>query len=244
MTGCLDDRLRDDIEEFLGAAVNNDAERLTDVVIRLATVPHNFDRAGFESNVIEFLDEYQDEPIESWDFGALMNDFTDIVRRHQIQLPTNVSLLLRMLVELEGTSRLLSPSFNLPDLIRPYLEDSVLRKFDLALIARQVGRNARDWERLVRNVPRELNELMLRARQGTLAIKMEHRGMEATVNRLIYAVLTASLILGSSQLWSREIEPLIYGQSVPGVLCAVGALILSMRLLRAIELFGGLGREE
>ena len=244
MTGRLDDRLRGDIEEMLGAAINTDSERLTDAVVRLATVPQNFDRAAFEADVSEFLDEYADQPLESWDFGAVVNDGTGIVRRHRIQLPASVSLLLRMLVELEGTARLLSPTFSLGELLEPYAHKAFHRKLDPERFARRLARDTRDWERLFQNLPRELSELLQRARQGTLDIHLQHRGLDATVNRLIYGVLTAALVLASSQLWSREIPPLIWGQSLPGVACAAGAAVLAVRLLRAIEGFGGLGRRE
>jgi hypothetical protein len=61
---------------------------------------------------------------------------------------------------------------------------------------------------------------------------------------LIYGVLTAALILGASQLWSREIPPLIWGQSVAGVTCAAAAAVLGARLLRAIESSGKLDRRK
>ncbi len=107
-----------------------------------------------------------------------------------------------------------------------------------------MARDTRDWERLFHNLPRELSELVQRARQGTLDIHLQHRGLDATVNRLIYGVLTGALILGASQLWSREIPPLIWGQSLPGVVCAAAAAVLAVRLLRAIESFGSLGRRQ
>ena len=244
MTGRLDDRLRGNIEEMLGAAIDTDSERLTDAVLRLATVPQSFDRAAFEADVSEFLDEYADQPLENWDLGAVINDFTGIVRRHRIQLPTSLSLLLRMLVELEGTAQLLSPTFSLGGVLQPYAHKAFLRKLDPGRLARRLARDTNDWERLFQNLPRELSELLQRARQGTLDIHLRHLGLDSAVNRLVYGVLTAALILGASQLWSREIPPLIWGQSLPGVACAAAAAVLAIRLLRAIESFGSLGRRQ
>ena len=244
MTGRLDDKLRGEIEELLSAAVNNDSERLTDAVLRLATAPKKFDRTAFEVDVSEFLDEYGDANIDDWDFTAVVNDLTGIIRRYRIQLPANVSLLMRMLCELEGTAGLLNPSFSMNGLLEPYLQDSVKRKFDPKLLAKRIMRNAGEWERIVDRAPRDLSELMDSARKGELAVHLEHENLDSIINRLIYGILTASLILGSSQLWSREIEPLFYGQSVPGVICGIAAFILSARLLRSIERFGGLGSSE
>ena len=97
---------------------------------------------------------------------------------------------------------------------------------------------------MFRALPRDLGELLRRPRDGRLDVHLQHRGLDATINRLIYGVLTAALVLAASQLWSREIPPLFGGLSLPGTVCAAGAAVLGVRLLRAIDGFGGLGRRD
>jgi ubiquinone biosynthesis protein len=109
---------------------------------------------------------------------------------------------------------------------------------------RQLWRSWRDWQRLLDIAPRELAEMLERIRQGTLDVHLQHRGLDATLNRVIYGVLSAALILASAQLLAGAVPPLLWGLSVLGVLGAAGALVLTVRLLWAIRRFGGLGRHE
>ena len=244
MTGRLDDRLRENIEDIVAAAVKQDAELLADAVLRFGGVSPELDRQAFEADINEFVAEYGDQTLESWDFSALINDLTGIIRRHRIYLPADVSMLLRMLVVLEGSVRLLSPTFSLGKELKPYIDRSVLRRLSPQNIWRRLERSYRDWDRLLERLPRELQELVVRFREGTLDIHLQHHGLNATVNRLVYGLLTGALILGATTLWAREIPPLLGGLSLPGTGCAVLALVLGVRLLRSIENVGGLGKKK
>jgi ubiquinone biosynthesis protein len=56
----------------------------------------------------------------------------------------------------------------------------------------------------------------------------------------VLGILTAAIFLGSSELWSREAPPLLYGVSVFGALGYVLSLFLGWRLLRAIRKSGNI----
>jgi len=47
--------------------------------------------------------------------------------------------------------------------------------------------------------------------------------------------LTGCLFLGSSLLWSRQIPPVLFGASLPGVLGCAASVILGLLILRAIR---------
>src|SRR5207302_6838104 len=113
MVGRLDEHLRDDIEALVLALVQNDAGRLAEVIVRAGRVPPQFDPTALTADVADFLDSHRGRPLDQLDLSAALNELTEIVRRFHVILPTPVAMLLKVLVMLEGTGRLLSPSFNL-----------------------------------------------------------------------------------------------------------------------------------
>lgn len=66
--------------------------------------------------------------IDDLDLSDALDTFTGILRTHQILLPAGISLLIRVLVILEGTSRLLDRNFSLAELIQPYAVKSDRQK--------------------------------------------------------------------------------------------------------------------
>jgi ubiquinone biosynthesis protein len=243
-TARLNDATREAVEDLLLAAQARDTERMADAVVRVGRPRPGLDRGALEDDLAVFVDQYAAQPIESWDFGGLLGELAAIIRRHRILLPAPVSQLLRVLIVLEGTARHLSPRFSLGELLRPWARRALGRRLSPRRLQRRLWRSGRDWQRLFDIAPRELAEMLERIRQGTLDVHLQHRGLDATLNRVIYGMLSAALILASAQLLAGAVPPLLWGLSVLGVVGAVGALVLTLRLLWAIRRFGGLGRHE
>src|SRR5205085_1479270 len=112
-------RMRDDFEDVLMAVVNKDSHRLTTLITRIGSVPPELDQTAFQADVTDFLYFYAGTSLNELNLGAALNQLTEIIRRYHILLPAGVAMLIKVLVMLEGTSRLCSPTFNLVELMKP-----------------------------------------------------------------------------------------------------------------------------
>jgi len=231
MVGRLDEDLRDRLESLIVAIYHRDAERLTEAVTVIGASPPT-DPQGLKSEIQDFVQDFADQPLSEFDLSAALNRMTDIIRRFGILLPPEVALLLRTLVVLEGSARQLSPSFSLAEVINLYVREHGVGQL-WKRFRRKVKRTARDWQRFLSDLPRELDEIMRRFKDGKLDIHHEHKGIERTVNRLVRGIITAALIMGSSMLWSNKTPPLIYETSVFGVMGFATAMYLAIRLIRS-----------
>lgn len=174
------------------------------------------------------------------DLSAALNSIADIVRRYNVALPPPLSLLLRTLVQLEGTAQKLSPQFSLAEVIRPFYTEMVRRRLSPRRILSRVRRTYRDWERLVESLPRDLGDLVSRVRDGTFSVHLYHRNLDPVVNRLVLGLVTAALIVSSSLLWSAKAPPTLGGVSIIGGAGYLVAVYLGWRLLRSIKKSGDL----
>ena len=240
MTGRLDTEMREELEGLLLAAVDNDPDRLTDHVYRIATVPRSSDRNALRRDIDDFLSEYVYVSIDDLDLTASLDAFTDILRTHHILLPAGISMLLRVLVMLEGTSRLLDRNFSLAELIKPYAVKSVRRRYSPEKLLRQAKDTYRDWDRVLKILPRELFDILIRIREGRFDVSIEHRRLEKVVKWLVHGMLSAALFIGGSMILSREIPPMVAGISVIGASVSLLGLFLGYRLVRAMHKSGEL----
>jgi ubiquinone biosynthesis protein len=238
MVGRIDDDLREQVEDMLLAAVDQDAARLTSIVVKLGRVPAGLDRDQLQTEIDEFVSDYRDQSIEEFDLSGALNGIVAIIRRHQIILPARMALLLKVLVMLEGTSRQLSPRFSLAELLRPYREKAIQRRLSPQRMWRKLQTAYRDWNHLLEILPEDLSDILSRMKSGSFDIHLEHRRLEAMINRLVLGIITAALFVGSATLWSREVPPVIGGYSLPGVLGCVLAVFLGWRVTRAIKRSG------
>jgi len=238
MVGRLDEELRQGIEELLVAVSERDAGRLTEVVLRLSDAPPNCPREQVRADLNELLTDYVGQPLEDFKVGEVLARLVEIVRRYQMALPPELAQLLRTLVLLEGTSRLLDPDFSLAEVLRPYYFKMMRRRFAPQRILAHLRRSVRDWERFLEVLPLNLGDVLDRLRSGKFEIRLDHRHLEPSINRLVMGLLTASLFLGSTLLWSLKAPPVLGGVSVFGAAGYLLAMWWGWRLFRAIHRSG------
>jgi ubiquinone biosynthesis protein len=240
MVGRVDEATREQIEDLLMAAVDQDTERLLDAVVDIGELPPDFHRASLRADLDEFVDIYGSLSIDQFDLSGALNEMTEIIRKHHILLPSRVSMLIKMLVMLEGTSQQLSPEFNIVELLEPYRVESIKRRMSPQRMLRKLQNAQRDWFQLAETFPRDISDLMGRVRKGSFDVKLEHRRLDSIVNRLVLGILSAALFVGSASLLSSDVKPLLWDTSVPGALGCLVAVGIGFTLIRAIKKSGSI----
>lgn len=239
MVGVLDDTSRSNVETMLEAVVEQDNRLLEDVIRRVGSTPENLDREALRQDLAEFISDYVDVPIRLLNISAVLTNVTSIVRKHSIVLSPPYAMLIKVLVMLEGTSRLLNPRFNLAELLLPYYQNSLMRKLNFKGQLMYARRLLVDFSQLVRDLPNNVGTLLDQLETGKFSIRLEHRRIESAVNRMVQGLLTTALFTGSSMLWSSQTPPTIYGTSIFGSIGCFVAVLMGIRLVRAIQHSGG-----
>ncbi|MBX7167594.1 MAG: AarF/ABC1/UbiB kinase family protein [Pirellulales bacterium] len=242
MVGRIDEQLREDIEEMVLAVVAGDAAQLTLVITRVGEVPAACDRSALAVDVADFVAFYTTQRLDEFNLSGALNELTEMIRRYQITLPARVAMLLKVLVMLEGTSRLLSPQFNLLEVMRPHQREMLWRRMSPVRRVRKLRRIYREFEHLVEVLPRGIHEIMDQVQSGKFDVHLDHRGLAPSVNRLVFGMITSALFLGSALMLSQRVPPLVADTSVLGAAGVTLSLILALRLLRAINKSGHLER--
>ncbi len=243
MVGRLEDSLREQVEDLLVAITSHDSRRLTSVVLRIGTTPLGLDDVALATDLAAFVEQYAYQSLDRFDLTGAFHEFMEIVRRYGILLPSSVALLIKVLLMLEGTARLLEPDFSLMEMIEPYRGTILRRRLSPLRQARKLRNLGSELEQLALIAPRRLREILEQVQRGKFDVHLDHRGLEPSVNRLVLGMLTSALFLGSSLLVSRDVWPL-QGVSMPGAIGVVLSALLGIRLLRAIRKSGRLDRRE
>lgn len=253
MVGRIEERLREDIEEMLLAITSRDVSMLTSVIVRMGETPPDLDERALAVDVADFLGDYASQPLEHLALGQALSDMTQIIHRYKIKLPPQVAMLLKTLITLEGTGKLLSPSFSLIELLQPLHRRMLLRRLSPKRQLRKFMRFYVEAERLAEILPRRLTEILEQIQAGKFDVHLYHRALEPSVNRLVLGMLTSALFLGSSWVLSNKVPPLLFPDntylgfhqiSVLGLSGCLVSILLGLRLLRAIGKSGHLDSKD
>jgi ubiquinone biosynthesis protein len=255
MVGRIDERLREDIEEMLLAIVNHDVPMLTRLIKRIGAIPPNLDEAGLANDVADFVGHYSTQALDQFDLSGALTDMVEIIRRYQITLPTQVAMLIKVLVTLEGTTRHLSAKFSLMELMQPMQKRMLLRRLSPARQAKKLRRLFVEVEHLAEVMPQRLMQILEQVQSGKFDVHLDHRGLGPSVNRLVLGMLASALFMGSSLMLAHQVPPLL--PNIPYVTGWLGlekisllglsgcslSLLVGLRLLRAIGKSGHLDQK-
>jgi ubiquinone biosynthesis protein len=244
MVGRLDEELADGMGEMLMAVLAHDAADLGEIILRLGSAPPATPRDQLRADLSDFVADYMGQSIQDIDLSGAVNSLLEIIRRYNITLPAPFALLLRTLVELEGTAQQLSPEFSLAEVFRPFYGTMIRRRLSVRRILGRVQHAYRDWERLVESLPRDLGDVIKRVREGTFSVHLDLRHIDPVINRLVLGVMTAALLVSSALLWCMKAPPTIAGVSVFGSAGYLIAAYLGWRLLRAIKSSGNINSKK
>ncbi len=249
MVGRIDDSLRGTIEEMLWAVMQQDSALLTSLIKRAGKIPASIDDAQLSNDVADLIATYGSQPLDSLDLSGALNDATDILHRHRITLPSQMGILIKTLVTLEGTLRLTCSSFSIIEAIQPMMGKLRRSRFSPRRQARRLRRMYVELEGLVERLPSQISSLMELVQEGRLDVQLSHRGLSPSINRLVLGLLTSSLLLGSSILMASKVPPLLFMEGGPlglkdlslmGLVGFVISTLVAFRILLAINKSGHL----
>ena len=236
----IDDRTREQFEDIAYAFVSKDTTLLTDELLKVCEAPIDLDKEKLALDISRFVHERMSSNINDFDMKEMIVGCLSIIRNYDVIVPPKVNTICMVLVQLEGTSSLLDASFDLFELLEKYRSENLYRRFTLSRLKRRFYHYYKDWENLLGSLPRDINIILERIQSGKLYIQLELNGLDRPVNRLVYGIIVASLIIGSAMLWSSNVPPTVFGYSIIGVVGTMLSFLLGLFLVRKIVNSGGL----
>ena len=90
---------------------------------------HPVDRPLLRRDLGHLLARYYGRPLGEIALGPLLEEALGVVRRHRLQLPARLALLLKTAIMSEGLAARLDPDFRLTAVLAPYAERLLLRQY-------------------------------------------------------------------------------------------------------------------
>jgi ubiquinone biosynthesis protein len=207
---------------------NTDSEACLEAVLQLSSNDEPANRSLLAHEIAEYVAFEARVIVGGGQIARGIELAVQIMRRHNLELAPRFSLLLKALATIEIVGRQLDPKMDMTPVIQPYVENLVMSRYTPAQLLKEIQIHAGGYLRLSRQSPTDIAHLLRQLRFGKMKVHIHHEHLDkmaATLDRSskrnAVAVVTASLIVGSSLLISTE-SPLaklgIFGFITAGLL--------------------------
>lgn len=241
MMGRVDRRAREDFADIVYAYVSRDESKIVDALLRVVEWDKEPDRRALEKDIGDFVESYLYKSLKELRIEDILYQILELITHHQLRLPPDMFLMVKALTQVEGLGLVLDPDFDMTEKATPYIKRLKLKRLSPKRIIGDFLDSGGDLVQLIKEIPGELRDITKQIKQGKIKIEFEHRGLENLVfemdrssNRVAFALVVASLVIGSSLIIRSDLGPFIFGFPMLGLVGFSIAGIFGIWLLISI----------
>lgn len=159
----------------------------------------------FRSDLKEISEPFYGRSLQTISVKDVYDQIFGLVTEYRIQLPRNLLLLFKTLIQTESLGKILGSDAGILQVIRPYAADFLRTSYDSEQLFADFAKQARFTGQMVRSLPRYLFTLLKQMATGKGRFELYHAGIsdaserfERGLNRFIVAmIIAASTIAGA-----------------------------------------------
>ncbi len=216
MTGVLKPNHMNFLASFAMGFARQDSKAITNALITLCGIKFYDKEEELLFEIDDLLKRHSYVPFENMDFTRIMQDCINVIIKYELQIPSNIFLLLKALGTIQKFASDLSPNLSLGPIILPYAKVLVAKKYDPRKIATELYDTVADYFALIHDFPKQANEILYKLKEGKIQHEIhlkDSKLFRSTIlqfsQRIALVLLICGMLASSIMLLNWGIEPLL-----------------------------------
>ena len=238
IVGVLNENMKSWLNKAMLAIATKDKDRLVDFILAVGIKKGKINKSDLYEDIDYLFDTYLNTSLKNIKIGILLQEVFQIVRRNNIQFPSELVALIRGLVILEGVVAEVDPEFEIISIVTEFIKSknkfAILKELDTEELIISTYQFARDTMKIPTKTIELLNKFINDNTNLNIKIKeldeIESK-LDNIVNRLTGGIIVAALVMASSLIISNKVEPTYNGLSIIGIIGYIITSILAIILL-------------
>ena len=209
---------------FIGMA-RQDARGMAASFRRLALTAEIPDMRAFEGDLGQLIEDFALLDVQEMSMSDLADGLQTVIYTYKLQVPGAVFLILRALVILEGIGKVLHPSFNTFEFVRPYGARIVREQYSPENVLSEAEYTGTQLLALLQTLPADVRQIVRKISKGELRVKVELSGYstllrkaDQLVSRTVLGLLCgAGLVFSGFTLVGRYAPTMRYYRGLPEI---------------------------
>ncbi len=234
IVGYIDNKMLDFIITTLRATSDKNVDKIIEKLSDIDALTIDTDEIGLRSDIFNIINYYFDLPMDKIDFGEGLNEFLAVLNKHKLRVPSQLTLLMKSMVTLEGTLKKLDPHFNFLK-ISSQIMDQLKKKKIEELNFKDAINSALNIYDTLKTIPGQMLSILNKVEKNQVKITMKQEGLEnlereinTLTNKLSLSLLVSSLIVGSSIVIHADVRPKLFGIPILGLIGYLAGLIIGL----------------
>ncbi|MEE1361496.1 MAG: AarF/UbiB family protein [Selenomonadaceae bacterium] len=241
MMGRLSSRDRKNIRNAVIALVAHDTMDMKNAILALGMPKGRIDHVQLYDDVDALMNQYKDLDFASLQMGILIRQILNVLKNNNIAVPSGFSMFARGVLTIEGVLRKCCPEVSFTDIFTRSLELDFERNFSWLGELSRLKRESYVLMKKSMQLPEQISDILKMTLSGQTKVNLDLTGSEEPlkridkmINKMIMAIISAALLLGSSTICTTQMTPKIMEIPLLGFFGYLAAMILGSWLLWSI----------
>ncbi|GLV13060.1 ABC transporter [Alicyclobacillus hesperidum] len=222
MVGRLTPEMKRHLSALIIALMRRDSDAIVRVLYRMGVVPSDVDDRRLHRDVDNLREKYYDLPFTQISLGDAVSELFSVAYRHRIKIPSDLALVGKTLVTVEGVVEGLDSSFRILNIAEPFGRALLRDRMNPSHFIGKAFKGAVDTAELLTDVPRQIRGILREWRRGKVRVQLEMAEVDQLMRQLVrignrlsfsitllaFSIFMAGLLIAtvlkrsSSALWS------------------------------------------
>lgn len=247
LTGTLDPPMRRNLVALLQALMNRDSAWTLEVYLEMGMLSGEVNRRELALGLEQLVQDYADLPLRDWSVAEVFTRIARMGWANNIRLPHELLVLIRTMLAVETTARILDAHFNPFAHMLEQAKGDAQREMRRQSAAFARARFKHEAAVALNDLPGELGLWLRRVRREGMEMRicvsgldhLEHH-IDRSSNRVALALVILGLFIASSVLMQTQVGPRIADMPLTAIIGFTMAMYFTLRLVRGIVRSGRL----
>ncbi|WP_084031735.1 ABC1 kinase family protein [Anaerobacillus arseniciselenatis] len=215
MIGRLTPQMRDHFASFVIAMMLQNTDGVIKAATKMGLVSDDANMEVLRTDVEHLREKYYDVPFSQLSLGEAVNDLFSVASKHGIRIPTDLTLVGKALLTMEGMVEKLDPNLSIVKIAEPFGKQLLKERYHPKNVVTRLMKNATEYGEIVTDLPKSIKQFTSIMKQGKMRVEVSISDLDHLLARLerVSNRLSFSIVLLS---FSIIMVGLIVGSSVAG----------------------------
>jgi ubiquinone biosynthesis protein len=205
MVGTLREEMKQMGTRLMVAVAKKDSDRISEVLLDMGIAQKKVNREELKNDIEHLMSKYYDVPFDEISIGEVMTEMLEMARKYQIKVPSELALLAKTFITLEGILATLAPEMSIIEMAEPYAKEVIRQTYSIKGITAGLYNSINKIKDYGSSLPRHSLKILEMIERGEIELVLKHEKLDRLIsrldiisNRLSFSIIVASLIMGSS----------------------------------------------
>jgi len=172
MVGRLTPQMKHHFASLVIGMIRKNTDEITRVILDMGIAPSDINISRLHSDVDALKDKYLDIALSEVSLGQAVNELFTVAFNHRIRIPSELTLLGKSLLTLEGSVEKLAPELSVMDIARPFGYRLLRERYRFSSITKTAFKKLNEYADNLLDLPKIIKEISHDFKDGNMRVEV------------------------------------------------------------------------